>query len=47
MNLISGHLPNLISNNFDLCFTYLNEAIEMNIHNVLSCTLICSGMQKK
>ena len=46
-NLISAHLPYLINNNFDLCFTYLNEAIGMNIHDILSVTYICYDMEKK
>ena len=46
-NLISIHLPYLINKNFDLCFTYLNEAIGMNIHDILSVTYICYGMEKK
>ena len=44
---ISSYLKNLMINNFDLCFTYLNEAIQMNKHDILSCTFICSGLMKK
>ena len=44
---ISSHLKNLMLNNFDLCFTYLNEAIQNNKKNYRSCTYICSGLIKK
>ena len=44
---ISSHLKNLMLNNFDLCFTYLNDTIQNNKKNYRSCTYICSGLLKK
>ena len=44
---ISLYIKNLMINNFNLCFTYLNEAIQKNYFNYRSCTHICTGMVKK
>ena len=44
---ISSHLKNLMINNFDLCFTYLKEAIQLNRITTYSTTYICSGLIKK
>ena len=44
---ITSHLSFLMIKNFDLCFTYLNEAIKLNRKNYRSCTYICSGLMTK
>ena len=44
---ITSHLSYLMLKNFDLCFTYLNEAIQLNHKTYRSSTYICSGLMKK
>ena len=44
---ISSHLKSLMLSNFDLSFTYLNEAIQISKKTYKSCTYICSTLLEK